>query len=340
MEKNNHIQVIEKLIERNKNLEIAMHRMINGKKRESMYCKKKLKNYPPTKTKTLDIPSKTKQSDYSYNPTSTYLKTPTSQKKLASASNPKELLQFYTDEKTAKDPKALEIEKDMTKYAIQKMLSNIQENSKEVIRYKSTSKKQHSKKSKKTKKIRRSPEQLFNDLNRQSYTIKIKKYKNPKLVPEAIKLPQSEVETLEHREVQTPISMKYGDNKILNSKFEFYRTFINSNLKRRLFNQWLSKWSRKEIKKLRNDLRKAIDTAKDDIEEKKRFSRDYVPDSVFYSNKKKNSDEDEQKQDTPVNMDVYNENFLKEDIFIDPKEEEKKRNEKFQPVVDFYIGGE
>lgn len=339
MEKNKHIEVIGELIERNKNLEMETDRLKNREKRESDKSKNNLLNNTCNGCKTSKYMPKAKANERITDLKSSYLKTPTSQKKLASATNPKNIFRFYTEEKVGQDQKALKIEKDMTKYAIQKMLSNIEKNSKEVIR-----KNNKPKKKKCFKRTKRSPDQLFNDLNRQSYTIKIKKYKNPKLVHEAIKLPQSEIETLEYAQVQTPLSMKFGEDKrkILNSKFEFYRTYMNSNLKRRLFNQWLSKWSRIEIKKLRNELRKAIVNVKDDIEEKKRYSRDYVPDSVYEESKNKinNDDNEKEKQDTPVNMDTYNENFLKEDIFIDPNAQEQKLNEKYQQNVDYYIGGE
>ncbi|KAK8891007.1 hypothetical protein M9Y10_028210 [Tritrichomonas musculus] len=359
METNDHIEVIEELINRNKNLEQKAHRVIKKDKKVSMYEDLNLKNSSKKKYFYGGNSAKTK---FSKSNSKIYANT-FNLSNFKYHQNAQENNSFFKNERNEtpmKDLDAYKIEREMTKYAIHKMLKNIEENSKGIVRNKrniesfdcfcsklENDKIQNSRKanrrcksSKKGNRRKKSPQQIYDDLNRQSWTIKIRKYKNPKLVPVALNPPQSEVDTLQHTEVQTPISMRYGGEKkeIINSKFDFYQTIVNSKLKRWAFNAWLSRWSRLEIKKLRNELRRAIDVTKDDIEEKKKFDR--YPDNNSKYEVNPNASNKESEKDTPVNEDLYNTNLLKEKIFIDPKEYGKPNNESIEQIVDYYLGGE
>lgn len=343
MENESHIQAIGDLIERKKSLEIEANRLINRKKEKSVDCKFDMNNCQHKNSQHCKNSKKNKSNELSNNFKSSYRKNSFHQPNTRTSKN-KDSTTIFIDDKMTKSSRALKTERNLAKFTIQQVLSSFPDDSPDITKnntllqrtqgiWMENMNKSYSRK--KVKIIKKTPQQIYDDLNRQSHSIKIRKYKDPRLVPEAIHLPQSDIETLEHAEVQTPISFKLGG--LLNSKFEFYRTFMNSKMKKKFFNWWFSKWSRLEIKKLRNDLRVAIVNAKDNIEEKKKYMRDYEFDDSLYSNIKKYDDEEKGKQDTPVNMDLYNENFLKEDIFINPQEEKDK---KIEPLVDFYIGGE
>ncbi|OHT15084.1 hypothetical protein TRFO_14427 [Tritrichomonas foetus] len=113
----------------------------------------------------------------------------------------------------------------------------------------------------KTKRKAKSPQQIYDDLNRNSYMVKIRKYKNSSLVPEPFKPSSSQVEVRENIAIQSPASLR-GGSDFLNDRMKYFQSLTKSRMKRKAFNSWVSKWGRNQVQKMRNDLKMALENKK------------------------------------------------------------------------------
>ena len=112
-------------------------------------------------------------------------------------------------------------------------------------------------KNKNIKRKRKTPQQIYDQLNRNSCVSTIQKYKNKALTPEPFKPPIDQVDTLESVSVQTPVILKRGNDYVYDRMY-YYKCFVNSKLQHQYFQGWVKKFNRKQIKDMKEQLADAL----------------------------------------------------------------------------------